>query len=360
MGLEQAIHDLVLEVAVAVQVAAQRAQLLFRKHQEQRLGAEVEPPPGGEVRVHEHARRWIQEVQDPVPEVSVRVPVLSGELLRGGDRDPAGAGLPGPFDRARKAPGGAPDIQRTRQPPALVLLLLPFRPRSSGSSPALRAELDPRLATAIAPGTAECPSLSSRARMSSRSLFLRKVHAPEQPGHDPLPGPGLKRTLTAFDLTLLGIGAIIGAGLFSSIKDMITGTAVLQGAGPAVVISYLLTAMACGFAALCYAEIAAMVPVSGSAYSYSYVAFGELVAWIIGWDLMIEYAIGNVYVAASWADYFQTFLHGLSGGAWQLPVWLMDDFQSATQIVQGAAAALADPSSSAEVRAAAQATLDAW
>src|SRR5262245_27688859 len=132
--------------------------------------------------------------------------------------------------------------------------------------------------------------------MNSRSLFLRKLTSSETPEG----GHGLKRTLTAFDLTLLGIGAIIGAGLFSSIKDMITGTAVLQGAGPAVVLSYALSALACGFAALCYAEIAAMVPDSGSAYSYTYSAFGELVAWMIGWDLMIEYAIGNVYVAASW------------------------------------------------------------
>jgi len=192
--------------------------------------------------------------------------------------------------------------------------------------------------------------------MNSRSLFLRKLHSTEDPGH----GPGLKRTLTAFDLTLLGIGAIIGAGLFSSIKDMITGTAALEGAGPAVTVSYLLTAIACGFAALCYAEIAAMVPVSGSAYSYSYAAFGELVAWIIGWDLMVEYAIGNVYVAASWADYFQKFLMGISGGRWELPVWLMDDFQSATRAVQGAAATLADASSSIDARSMAQVTLDAW
>jgi APA family basic amino acid/polyamine antiporter len=170
----------------------------------------------------------------------------------------------------------------------------------------------------------------------------------------------LKRALGAFDLTVLGIGAIIGAGLFSSIKDMITGTPVLQGAGPAVVISYLLTAVACGFAALCYAEIAALVPVSGSAYSYSYAAFGELVAWIIGWDLMIEYAIGNVYVAQSWADYFQTFLQGISHGSFELPIWLMKDFQSASQMVHAATATLADAASTADLRATAQATLDAW
>ena len=192
--------------------------------------------------------------------------------------------------------------------------------------------------------------------MAARSLFLRKLSSSEAPEH----GVGLKRALGAFDLTLLGIGAIIGAGLFSSIKDMITGTAVLQGAGPAVVVSYALTAVACGFAALCYAEIATMVPVSGSAYSYTYAAFGELVAWIIGWDLMIEYAIGNVYVAASWGDYFQTFLLGISGGKLQLPVWLMDDFQSATEAVSAAAATLADATLSAAEHASAQATLDLW
>jgi len=159
------------------------------------------------------------------------------------------------------------------------------------------------------------------------SLFLRKEHHETEGGH------GLARSLTAVDLTLLGIGAIIGAGLFSSIKEMIVGRfdndghVVMHGAGPAVMLSYVLTAVACGFAALCYAEIAAMVPVSGSAYSYSYAAFGELVAWIIGWDLIIEYAIGNIYVAQSWGDYFQTFLHGVSG--WQLPDRFSKDFQTA-------------------------------
>jgi APA family basic amino acid/polyamine antiporter len=191
-----------------------------------------------------------------------------------------------------------------------------------------------------------------------RSLFLRKTtfDPTEGGGH----GPGLKRTLGALDLTLLGIGAIIGAGLFSSIKDMITGTAVLQGAGPSVVISFGLTALACGFAAMCYAEISAMVPVSGSAYSYSYAAFGEIVAWIIGWDLMIEYAIGNVYVAQSWADYFQTFLAGISHDRLQLPLWLMKDFQSATQMVADASKTLADAAATPAAHAAAQSTLDAW
>jgi APA family basic amino acid/polyamine antiporter len=170
-----------------------------------------------------------------------------------------------------------------------------------------------------------------------RSLFLRK----ETHETDAAAGEhALKRSLTATDLTLLGIGAIIGAGLFSSIKEMIVGRfdaeghLMMHGAGPAVILSYVMTAVACGLAALCYAEVAAMVPVSGSAYSYSYASFGELVAWIIGWDLIIEYAIGNVYVAQSWGDYFQTFLHGLTG--WQLPAWLTKDVQTATALAKDA------------------------
>jgi len=181
--------------------------------------------------------------------------------------------------------------------------------------------------------------------MDPRSFFLRKLTT--DPAEAGTHGPGLKKSLGALDLTMLGIGAIIGAGLFSSIKDMITGTSQLAGAGPAVILSYGLTALACGFAAMCYAEIAAMVPVSGSAYSYSYAAFGELIAWVIGWDLMIEYAIGNVYVAQSWADYFQTFLGGISHGRLQLPLWLMKDFQSATQLLADAQATLASAASAA-------------
>lgn len=199
--------------------------------------------------------------------------------------------------------------------------------------------------------------------MNLRSLFLRKaIQDGTETEHS---ASGLKRSLGAFDLTLLGIGAIIGAGLFSSIKEMIVGrfaadgTLMMHGAGPAVIISYALTALACGFAALCYAEISAMVPASGSAYSYSYAAFGEVVAWIIGWDLIIEYAIGNVYVAQSWADYFQTFLYGLDAN-WQIPVWLAKDFQSATGIVHVAQQTLVDAAASVADKDAARAVLAQW
>ena len=121
----------------------------------------------------------------------------------------------------------------------------------------------------------------------------------------------LKRTLGPFQLTILGIGAIVGAGIFSTIGTAAAGGAGHAGAGPAIVLSFMLTAIACGFAALCYAEFAAMVPIAGSAYTYAYATLGELVAWIIGWDLIIEYAVGNVAVAISWSGYFQELLRRL-------------------------------------------------
>src|SRR5258706_13111976 len=110
----------------------------------------------------------------------------------------------------------------------------------------------------------------------------------------------LKRALGAFDVVMLGIGAIIGAGIFATIGTAAAGDATRPGAGPALIVSFVITAVACGFAALCYAEFAAMVPISGSAYTYAYATLGELIAWIIGWDLIIEYAVGNVAVAISW------------------------------------------------------------
>ncbi|MDB4979680.1 MAG: putative permease [Myxococcales bacterium] len=137
---------------------------------------------------------------------------------------------------------------------------------------------------------------------------------------------GLRRSLGAFDLTMLGVGAIVGAGIFSSVGEMAAGSATHPGAGPALILSYLLTAFACGLCALCYAEIASMVPVAGSAYTYSYVALGEIFAWIIGWDLIIEYAVGNIYVAQSWSDYFRSFLTGAFG--LDFPAWMATDLQT--------------------------------
>jgi APA family basic amino acid/polyamine antiporter len=137
---------------------------------------------------------------------------------------------------------------------------------------------------------------------------------------------GLRRSLGALDLTLMGVGAIVGAGIFSSVGDMAAGSATHPGAGPALVMSYLLTAFVCGLCALCYAEIASMVPVAGSAYTYAYVALGEIFAWIIGWDLIIEYAVGNIYCAQSWADYLRSFLRGAFGV--DFPAWMATDLQT--------------------------------
>ena len=152
------------------------------------------------------------------------------------------------------------------------------------------------------------------------------------------PSRQLRRTLGPVQLTALGIGAIIGAGIFSTVGTAAAGGAAHLGAGPAVALSFVLTAVACGFAALCYAEFAAMVPVSGSAYTYAYATLGELVAWIIGWDLILEYAVGNVAVAVSWSGYFQELLNGLG---LTLPKWIGLDYRSAAQAARQVAEAQA-------------------
>jgi APA family basic amino acid/polyamine antiporter len=139
----------------------------------------------------------------------------------------------------------------------------------------------------------------------------------------------LKRVLGAFDVVMLGIGAIIGAGIFATIGTAAAGDLVRPGAGPSLIVSFVITGIACGFAALCYAEFASMVPISGSAYTYSYATLGEVVAWIIGWDLIIEYAVGNVAVAISWANYFKTFV---SGFGIIIPDWISTDFRTAGKI----------------------------
>ena len=123
---------------------------------------------------------------------------------------------------------------------------------------------------------------------------------------DPHGGGGLKRVLTMKDLTFFGIAAIIGAGSFSSL-----GQACYNG-GPGVVVLFIICAIACGFTALCYAEFASRIPVAGSAYTYAYASFGEVFAWVIGWALIMEYSIGNIYVAFSWSDYFTSFLHKIN------------------------------------------------
>ncbi|MES1165562.1 MAG: amino acid permease [Verrucomicrobiota bacterium] len=135
---------------------------------------------------------------------------------------------------------------------------------------------------------------------------------------------GLKRTLTATDLVMLGIGAIIGTGIF-----VLTGHAAAANAGPAVVLSFVVAGVASGFAGLCYAEMASMIPVAGSAYTYSYATMGELVAWIIGWDLILEYMVGAATVSVGWSGYVVSFLHNVVGislpSQWTNPPFRYDD-----------------------------------
>ncbi|HEY9789543.1 MAG TPA: amino acid permease [Candidatus Obscuribacterales bacterium] len=157
------------------------------------------------------------------------------------------------------------------------------------------------------------------------------------------PDRQMKKTLTAVDLIAFGVGATIGSGIFA-----LTGTAAAgqpasestwfstpiinfvlssplgrEGAGPALVVSFIIAAIACGLTAMCYAELAAMIPVSGSAYTFAYAALGEIIAWIIGWDLILEYAVGNIAVAVSWSDYFLQFVHGVT--QLKIPLWLTTD-----------------------------------
>ncbi len=166
-------------------------------------------------------------------------------------------------------------------------------------------------------------------RKKSITTILKDAEEGLHDGHS----MGLKKVLGVRDLTFFGVAAIIGAGIFSGI-----GSAAANG-GPGVVFLYGFTAIACGFAALCYAEFASTVPVSGSAYTYSYVAFGEIFAWIIGWDLLMEYAIGNIAVAISWSDYFTNLM---SKAGMHIPDWLTMDYLTAKR---GFAAGVADQAS---------------
>ncbi|HEX3928476.1 MAG TPA: amino acid permease [Gemmatimonadales bacterium] len=156
------------------------------------------------------------------------------------------------------------------------------------------------------------------------SLFQRKPIASER-------DRGLIRSLGGGDLIMLAIGAVIGAGIFGAIGSAAAGETdaaghvIRAGAGPALLLSFVLAAAACAFAGLCYAELASMIPQAGSAYAYSYATLGEIVAWIIGWDLILEYAVGNVAVAISWGDYFKSLLSG-----WiELPAWLSTGYRTA-------------------------------
>ena len=154
----------------------------------------------------------------------------------------------------------------------------------------------------------------------------------------------LKRALGAGDLVMLAIGAVIGAGIFGAIgtaaagQTDAAGNIIRTGAGPALVLSFLLLGLCCALAGLCYAELASMIPQAGSAYAYSYATLGEIVAWIIGWDLILEYAVGNVAVAISWGDYFKT----LTGGLFGAPPWLTTGYRTALLSSDPAVKALID------------------
>jgi amino acid transporter len=168
----------------------------------------------------------------------------------------------------------------------------------------------------------------------------------ETMAEDPHAGAGLKRVLTLRDLTFLGIAAIIGAGSFSSL-----GQACYNG-GPGVVVLFIICAIACGFTALCYSEFASRIPVAGSAYTYAYASFGELFAWIIGWALIMEYSIGNIYVAFSWSDYFTLFMSRIGV---HIPDYLTCSYMEAHQAVTASIAMAAS-----DVTASTQQLIDAW
>jgi APA family basic amino acid/polyamine antiporter len=174
--------------------------------------------------------------------------------------------------------------------------------------------------------------------MASQSIFARKpvADAEREVSH----AGGLKRSLGKWHLTALGVGATIGAGIFATTGTAIVGDAARPGAGPAIVFSFLLTAVACGFAALCYAEFAAMVPIAGSAYTYAYVSIGEFIAWIIGWDLIVEYAVGNIGVAIGWSGHFKELMTHFGVN---IPAWLATDYRSAHDAFVALGAGTNDP-----------------
>lgn len=173
---------------------------------------------------------------------------------------------------------------------------------------------------------------SPKSNQMANSLFRRKplstiLNDTNQEGHG---APVLNKVLGVRDLTAMGIAAVIGAGIFSTI-----GQAAYDG-GPGVVFLFLITAVTCGFTALCYAEFASRVPVAGSAYTYAYVTFGEIIAWVIGWALILEYGIGNVVVSISWSSYFVNLLEGVGI---HMPAWLATDATTAKTLFESALAA---------------------
>ena len=189
---------------------------------------------------------------------------------------------------------------------------------------------------------------SSMANSLFRKKSIAQIQADAAAGFADaeLQGTGLRRSLSTFDLTMLGIAAIIGAGIFAMV-----GQASFNG-GPAVVLLFVFAAIACGFSALCYAEFASKIPIAGSAYTYAYASFGELLAWIIGWDLLVEYAIGNIAVAISWSDYFTGLL---AANNIHVPLHFTMDFRTASLGFAAVQDAVASGSTVDSLRAACEA-----
>lgn len=170
--------------------------------------------------------------------------------------------------------------------------------------------------------------------------FLRKItkiKAPDDMLAEAKSG-GLEKTLGAWDLIILGVGAIIGSGIFAIVGIAAAGASGQPGAGPALVISMIIAALACVFSALCYTEFATMIPVAGGAYIYTFATLGEFAAWMVGWVLMLEYAVGFIACACAWSNHFVQFMNGFSNilPSWMAnpPIWLVNDISTATKIAQ--------------------------
>jgi APA family basic amino acid/polyamine antiporter len=176
--------------------------------------------------------------------------------------------------------------------------------------------------------------------------FLRNLIRTKNPDEmlEEAKSEGLEKTLTAFDLIILGVGAIIGSGIFAVVGIAAAGGPESVGAGPSLMLSMIVAAVACIFSALCYSEFAAMIPVAGGAYTYTFATLGEFAAWMVGWILMLEYAVGYIAVAVAWSKHLMQFLKGFESflPTWFVnpPVWLVNDLKTATKIVQDSGADL--------------------
>ncbi len=192
----------------------------------------------------------------------------------------------------------------------------------------------------------EFEQISNKTELNIISKFVKNLTATKNPDEmiEQAQKGGLKKTLGAFDLIILGVGAIIGSGIFTVVGIAAAGSAESVGAGPGLIISMILASLACVFSALCYSEFASMIPVAGSAYLYTYATMGEFMAWIIGWVLMLEYIVGYIAVVSAWSGYFMQFLKGFSNFLPDFivnpPIYLIHDY---TTVVRELNASGIDP-----------------